>query len=503
MQGVLRLSADRSILWVKSKEIVMNKKALIGLICLIMGEPLHAWYKLQQSISRSFMYTRPAYEYLCINQAGWHSLIYNKIGSVGGAARATWFFQQSLPLSRTAHYFMPFCNTTQLIAGTDSPYANNRNIIAAEWLGMDSTSAGTISINPLQKQVGMFVEYNQNLKTIVNSDFVNNYWVSVSVPFSKVTNNLHATQHTINESSTFPHTIKQAFNNPEWQYGLIPFCSRSRTLPGEVRLKLGSWLVSKDYYQCAYQSIFVIPTGNKPQPEYLFDAVVGNNLHAGVGGAVFFQIPLNYDVSSVAACFFLNLEGIFLIRNHQYRTFDLRGKPWSRYMLYNEKGPGGRTNIPGVNILTRWAMVKPFGVFDFSTGWRFMSDWLEVEIGYNVWGKDQEEVYYRAPLNDPCTTCYGIFGIAGSGPGKTAHCSTISFKAPDDLVFKPVREVDIDFHSGAAGSILNHKAHICVNVIQEYCNTLLFGNIGTYIDIAQKNGGLKSWGLWGTIGATF
>lgn len=481
----------------------MNNKALAGLMCLVVVSSLQSWYKLQQSVGRSFMFTRPTYESLCMNQAGWHSLIYNKKGSLGGSARAVGFFQQSLPLSRTAHYFMPFCTTTQLVAGINSPYANNRNIVAAEWVGLDSNFAGTLHINPIQQQSGVMIEYNQNLNTIINSDYLDNYWISVSMPVSKVTNNLQATQNTITPSIGFPSTVLEAFNQPAWDYGHIPPCARSRTLPGEIRLKLGSWLISQDYYQCAYQSIFVIPTGNKPNAEFMFDPVVGNTLHAGVGGAIFFQIPLNYDTSSVAACFFLNLEGVFLIRNHQYRTFDLRGKPWSRYMLYNEKGPGGRTNIPGVNVLTRWAMVKPFGVFDFSTGWRFMADWLEVEVGYNVWGKDQEEVYYRAPLNDLCTSCYGEFGIAGSGPGKTAHCSTISEKKPDDLMFKAVREVDIDFYSGAAGSILNHKAHLCINIIPQVCNHIFLANIGCFVDIAQKNGGLKSWGLWGTLGATF
>ncbi len=450
------------------------------------------------------MFTRPTYESLCMNQAGWHSLIYNKEGKIGAAVRATAFLQQSLSLNRTAHYFLPFCSTTQLVAGKNSAYANQPNIVAAEWVGLGSDFAGTLSIDPLQRQTGAMIEYNQNFSTFFDSDYVNNYWISVSMPVSKVTNNINFAQTTITPSTQFPFTIFDAFNQVDWQYGRIPVNSQSKTLPAEVRIKLGNWLISRDYYQFAYQSIFVIPAGNKPKATYMFDPVVGNNLHAGVGGAIFFQIPLNYDTSCVAACFFLNLEGVFLIRNHQYRTFDLRGKPWSRYMLYNEKGPGGRTNIPGVNILTRWAMVKPFGVFDFSTGWRFMSDWLEVEIGYNVWGKDQEEVYYRAPLNDPCTSCFGQFGIAGSAPGRTAHCSTISYKAPDDLTFQAVREVDIDFYSGAAGSILNHKAHICINVIQTWCDeAILLANVGGFVDIAQKNGGLKSWGLWGTLGTTF
>ena len=176
-------------------------------------------------------------------------------------------------------------------------------------------------------------------------------------------------------------------------------------------------------------------------------------------------------------------------------------------MMYREKGIMDDIKIPGVNILTRRAVVRPYGVFDFSTGWRFKTKNIEAEFGYNIWGKSNERVKLRSPLNHPCE-CFGEFGIAGRSFNTTASKSTISMRAENDTLednptFISIKDTDIDLLSAASGSVLNHKVHVAFGGFIHGKNAAGFFGGGASIDMPQKNTSLRVWSVWATCGASF
>ncbi len=480
----------------------MKNYAVAVVILLVTGTAIIA--DPQEVFSRSFMFTRPLSSHLSTHQALWHDIIYNKKGPIFGAAHFIAMYQQSISLEKTARYFLPNCKNELLVSGDNNTADRFKRDVRAEWLGLDSSFKGNLLLKPEQQQAGFLIEYNQDLKKLGLSLFEQT-WLSISIPVLLVENNLNLTQTEVSPGATFPHDIIEAFNQPRWAFSKIDG-KRTRINTAEVKFTLGTHLISDGYYQMAYNSFLSIPAGNGQNPKYIFDPVVGNNRHIGLGAAIFYQFPLNRDLSNVAFCFFTNLEGTFFIRNKQFRTFDLKDKPWSRFLLFNEEN--GRQNIPGVNVLTLESVVRPYGIFDFSMGWRLKTEWLEAEIGYNLWGKSNEIVELRSPLDHPCQ-CFNNCGIAGDAPNTTASESTISQRAANDVddkdnpVFIPIRENNIDLDSAEGGSIQNHKVHFSFGATHHSESADGIWGAGAFIDMPKKNSTPRTWGAWVKFGATF
>jgi hypothetical protein len=466
-------------------------------------------FAFKDEVGRSFMLPRAAYQQLSTHNFLWHEVIFDKKGPLCGAFQITPFFQNSRTECKTDRYFLIHHKTMLLIAGDDSALARVRDV-RAEWLGLSSTISGGFGVRPQQMQTGIIFEYNQDLINLIPLPFIKDWQLNICIPLQFVENSLHPFQVNIqNAGTTFPRTFLDAFNQPAWCFDKIYPGHKTKAGVGEVKLCLQSTYLAQDYFLIAYHSGLVIPTGNKQNAEFLFEPLVGYNQHFGIVAGVDLQFPLNRDISTYAFCFFTSLESTFLVRNKQKRTFDLKSKPWSRFLLYKRSDGLPNQTIPGVNVLTRECTVKPHSFAEFAVGWRLEHKNYTIELGYNIWGHDEEQIEH---LTHPFVPIYGIAAVQPSTDTLpyTANTSTISKLGPIDLstttqlpIFIPITEGDIDLDSAAAHSALNHKAHFAVGVKNIGAKNSGFMGIGGFIDIPQKNGALKVAGFWAKMGVTF
>jgi hypothetical protein len=488
----------------------MKKIILTLLVCctslslfadFIPGEP-------QKVLGRSFMLTRPVSYRLAANQQLWHSIAYNNSGSVGGATQVIGFYEKSMDNCENNRYFL-FRNFNQLLVAGDATGEDKVRNVRAEWLNLPSNFHAFMTAHPKQMQAGFALEYLQHLDRLFDASFFENSWLTFYLPVLIVRNNLQLCQYDARgtqNSPGKPATIQQAFNQKSWHFARING-ERTHVRLAEIRMTLGKTYLNEDFFQILYYSTLVIPTGNKQNPRYTFDSVAGNNAHPAMGGGVNFQVTLNRDISKIAWCFFANLEALYLFRNEQCRTFDLKGKPWSRYMLYNLKDGPPNQNIPGVNLLTYRALVRPYGWFDFCMGYRFKLPWLEGEIGFSVWGHEHERLKLLRHQFDNERE----FGIAGVGAleghpdcAASASESTIKTLAPNDPEFVSIKKSDINLYSAGSHTALNLQAHAGFGYTVS-CNDNYDGFIGGgfYFDIPKNMGSLQYWGIWGKLGTTF
>lgn len=492
----------------------MKKVAILALIFISLSSQC----KNQEIFGRSFMLTRPASYNLAMDQHLWHNIVYAKEGPTYGGFQLIPFYQDSRKRDKFGRYFL-FHGKNQLLIAGDA--ANSTDILArdirAEWVGLPTDFRGKLSVCPTQKQMGFTIMYNQDLRSITDIEFLQEWSIGIEVPVISVENDLNFQQCDLSTTGTEVHTQKDifvAFNQASWKYAKIPTKSKSLTRLEKVKLTAGRAMIAKDYFELASDLFFSIPIAPHQDPAYIFSPVVGLDHHIGWGGSVFMQTVLNRDTKSFAWAFFLNLEGTFFFRNHQYRTYDLKDKPWSRYLLYTRKNSAPGDVEPGVNLLTLDSIVRPFGFADFSTGFRIYTKRFEIELGYDVWGFGGERTEPRSELNSAFNfRCEGLneFGIAGSGTilsrgqlaQATASGSTIAERAADDSEFVGLTQNDIDTCSASAGSILNHKGHVAIGVEHMGDKMNAFGGAGAFIEYAQKNGSLSSWGAWFKIGGTF
>ena len=483
--------------------------ALLPVLCMTLS-----MYAKREVFSRSFMYTKPGYYDIVMEQALWHDIEFNKKGHVRGGFQAIPFFQNSMSLDKNARYFLMNGKTELLVAGDQQTADLETRDIRAEWVNLPSTFRGFLSVNPKQQQKGCLFEYHQDLKTWFDVRFLRDMYIQIQLPVSVVKNNIHLTQtNVINQGTDFPQNIIQAFNQPSWCFSRIDNCQKKKVGVAELTIKLGTSYISEEFLQLDYYTVLAIPTGNKQNGETMFEPVNGNNHHLGIGGGLNIQVPFNRDTTNFAFCGFIDLESVILIRNKQFRTYDLFDKPWSRFLLMNVIGAQPNTNQPGVNYMTQRITAKPFNIVDFALGWRFHTPTMEAEIGYGIWGHGNERTNLKQPapahifgLNGttPVITDQPIpFGIAGSAPGKTASRSTIAFKAPDDLEFVPITTCDLDPQSGESYGGFAQRAFGSIGWINKGETSDSILGIGWSVDVPFHNSLLQLWKVWIKLAATF
>ncbi len=195
--------------------------------------------------------------------------------------------------------------------------------------------------------------------------------------------------------------------------------SETKTTISELRYYLGwNFLLCEDYHLGVNVQASA-PTGNRPDAEYLFEAQNGNGKHGEFG----FGINGHYtfcrsEDEEVAWTFEANLDVSHLFKTRQRRTFDLKDKPLSRYMLaermgseilFGLEGDGVTPSAQFTNVLTPVANITTFNL-DVSVGAQV--DFLAFfyrdcgnsrwDFGYNLWTRSCEK------FERHCDSCVGF-----------------------------------------------------------------------------------------------
>lgn len=477
--------------------------------------PLADESNLHNYSSQFFMFTRPAMHNLAAEQSLWHRHMYNKVGRVRGSLQIVPLFEQSFTTcddhlnDAAGAYFLPFCKRQILVAGGTSPFQEDADV-RAEWLGLPSNFSGRLSLSPEQSQLGGFIEYQQDFGEFIKGKMFDHLWIAAVLPVLVVKNDLRPRQtDVLNPGVGAATNILTALNNPAYLYSKIDG-QQKQVGVGELILKLGANFYSERNFEVDYYNFLTIPTSSAQNPSYVFSPFLSNNNHWGVGAGVNFQFPLTEDETEVPILFFLNAQHTYLIRNKQCRTFDLIGKPWSRYMLYNSMDCR-QQNVPGVNILTRRVKARPGSFVDLSTGFRTGWKGIELEVGYDLWAHGDERI---SLLPTFCPTCneeviLEDYGIAGTAPGTSASKATINTfytnngclpNVVNDSSFVPLTTFDLDLQSGAAAAALTHKVHGALGFSHKGKRMEAFLGVGGFGEFPQNNPALKRWGVWGKAG---
>lgn len=204
----------------------------------------------------------------------------------------------------------------------------------------------------------------------------------------------------------------------------------TKTRFADLRVILGyNWFSCDliDYHVGAY-AVIAAPTGNRPTGEFLFEAMIGNGHHTEYGGGLqgHYTLWRHYQANSCATLYG-DISITHLAGTLQKRTFDLKGKPFSRYLLAhklrapdNRKLRGAQTIDPMTGAPTspttlatsQYAnMVNPvanlttlcvdvsIGVqVDFVAMVNVAHHCWDFDIGYNLWYRSCEKI---KPFSNP------------------------------------------------------------------------------------------------------
>jgi hypothetical protein len=262
----------------------------------------------------------------------------------------------------------------------------------------------------------------------------------------------------------------------------------SQTRLADMRATFGYQFVRKPRFRLGFELLVSGPVGNRPEGEYLFEPIIGNGHHWEIGGSVIGNGIIWQSQDEEKQIIFTGdicLSHLFAAR--QKRTLDLKGKPFSRYMLIERLGTPIINNLEGGGVVPTAQFINEFLPVanltnvcvdvsatiqaEITAMFTSVCDNFSWDIGYNFWARSCENLTLRGvnPFdNNRRWALKGdsfVFGFdrgaAGAGPlvGAVALSATQSnatinsgtnFTA-DRTVAEAMLNPDIDMPRNATG----------------------------------------------------
>ncbi len=284
-----------------------------------------------------------------------------------------------------------------------------------EMKGTNSHAPGYFTPNTLQRK-----ELLNNFEEYVNGCVIG--------PFTQ----------TIGSTTTVPPVTFQRLRNAR-----IASTSLNQTRLADIRFEFGYHPLHNPDYHLGFSIYNALPTGNRPEGEFLFEPIIGNGHHWELGGTVnaHYRFYASEDESK-QIILYGNAIIDHLFSARQERTFDLVKKPFSRYMLIERLGTPITGNLQGSGTVPSAQFVNEFLPVANLTNLRvdvsatiqteltalltFVCNRFSWDIGYDFWYRSCEKLNQRGfnPLeNNTKWALKGdahVFGYdrgaAGAGP---------------------------------------------------------------------------------------
>jgi hypothetical protein len=406
--------------------------------------------------------------------------------------------------------------------------------------GTASTSTGTqdnyfdstISINPKHSEAGVGFAYRQSVWH--DDEEIWGLFLKAVMPITWVKNDMGLTEKTANNDDApvvlsgenpprvFYDNMIEAFNQKAWKYGKIATnceCpdAMKETGVADIQLTFGyEWLQHHPYHMEGYVGI-LIPTGNKVTSEYLFEPIVGRGKHFGImwGSAFGCDLWDCIENGDKHLRFEVAMNSIYLFSKEQIRSFDLKGRPWSRYIdvyvsqenateISTLPSPASiLTATPGINVFSRSADVTPGLEFTITPALVF--EWCNFvgELGYNYYTRAADHI-------ELCGFPSNTIALRSiNGNGLTMPFQTISAIVEDPSIAQatPVsianysRSVitldDIDINSASTPSYFTNTIYLALGYSHMHnCYPIMAGLGASYEFGNHTNAAVDRWTLW-------
>lgn len=463
----------------------------------------------------------------------------------GGAFDIVPFGGQSSDADGLASYFLPFCQNPLVFnedlsgtAGTTDILSTNFNIITVNGITTGTPFKSTAQFCARHDEYGVGFHWKQGFGFCDSSHGEKWWYVDISMPVETVRNII-----TIDEAiqsngggpavvlaqGTQPTIIAQpnvvqAFAQSAWNFGkIVSGCFLTKTGVGDVELKFGrQWMYTDDCNMASYIGVW-IPTGNTPCGQFVFEPILGNGNHWGIiwGGEGTMDIWADCDHAK-SISFAAAAQMQYFFNRKQVRSFDVKGRPWSRYIpVYANQAQANFAaaitdplkaqffSTPGINVFTQCVNVVPGLQVNSTTALLVEADnGFQGELGYNFFGHHQECVSLASPWQ------VGPAFISTDGAGSTNPYRTITTDAnlngtdfDNDSGAYPaslIHETDLDLQSAAHPYYFAHNVYVNLgHYWDDQCYPTYIGVGGSYEFALHEFAAMKRWTVWGKFNIAF
>jgi len=284
----------------------------------------------------------------------------------------------------------------------------------------------------------------------------------------------------------------------------------------DVDVMIGYKVFDKKKFMLCINAGVVIPTGNSPDGEWLFEPIYGNAGHWAVGGGAKFCGKLwecNKNEQSVKTTLCANYR--YLLKEKEKRTlgiklknfeagppadptFDVYIEGFSQY--YTIAQAGDTYSTPAANVLTRDLYVEPKSQVDAIAALTYNYKNFTFDLGYNLFWKDQESVtvkhWEETKYGIPAKDWDGSAALDGDAADNWAANKKIDEGAA-------INKADLDINAARTPSYLTHKIFAGVGYIARDMKCPLMAGLGGSYEFASNNHEIENWSVWGKVGVAF
>ena len=451
-----------------------------------------------------------------------------------GAFQAVLFGGKTTNDDDFARYFM-FCGKTCLdvngsvdINPNDSTTEDPLDVLSSHFniQTQNGRFKSRIHFAPEQRQVGLGLHYRQSFYQIEDKN--RGYWFSASSALINVRNNMGFNETVLDDGDGAKDlgddglgiaNMQQTFVQSDWCYGKICCDSMSKTRLADIEVKVGyEWLKMHPYHAESYIGA-ILPTGNRPKSEFLFEPIVGNGKHFGLmwGSSVGLNL-WEHESKERHLRLEWDMNSRYLFSKTHKRSIDLKDRSWSRYLeVYTSKEQAelaaneDSTDFvsPGINVFTRDVKVTPRFSGNVNTGFVYHSCNFQGEVGINFFASREEKV----ELDCPFPTNIAIVHIERRGrinPVRNIHgnlVETVTAVQADKYDEFTIKCDDLDLSSAATPSIITHTFYATVGYRtdnEDEPKWPWFANLGGSYEFSNSNNAAaERWLVFAKAGIAF
>ncbi len=468
---------------------------------------------------------------------GWHPFI-NKYGATKNyvTAALTPVFNQSVRPRRIAQALF---GTELLTISGSLVEARGEDDILADYFGLSQEFQSTVDLNPLVRSALIDFQLYVGLDSWLSGLF---FYAHMPAGWTKWNLNLNEKVFNVGNNTPFPAGyMAPAQLTPPFKsfidaikggtdFGSIQGLAdgkingaRAKSGISDVQLSLGWNFILTETSHAGLSIRIALPTGSRPNSEFLFEPILGNGKHWELGLGFTGHVLLWEKDAQQELAFFSNINLMHLFKARQRRSFDLcRNGFGSRYILAKLFNNTGSTNMgePLINQSTLICDVRvdiqADGVFMF--GYTYGNTLFD--IGYNGWIRSKEKITRKQQLSANRFGLKGIQNVVGNFTQSTATLRGNNFfnqaavADPNSPVF--VKDEEINDRSARSPLVLTHKLFAHVSYAWEPNqpeSTTPFLGIGGEIEFEginthnsvepQDKTTMSQWGIWVKLGFAF
>lgn len=416
----------------------------------------------------------------------------------------TYFYQESDSGSDLARYFLLDKKTELEIK------ENGLGDIGSQAIGLvtdDREFDALFKIRPERRVYGDLFNIHMDA-----SSFIEGLWLNVLIPIVKVKHDIELKccergprGEAKNSTNDCIETCEDAFNNSDWLHGRLSRNTENRSGVDDVQVKLGwnFWHDAKNHW--GIYGVASLPTGHRPQSDFLFEPTVGSR-HWGLGLGTNFDWRFWEIEEKHIFNFMADVKWRYHFSASEHRSFDLCNGPWTRYLtVANACTPD--VPLDGINFFTHNVRVRPRNMVDLWLAAHYHYEEWNIELGYNLWWRDSEQVRLGKSF-DSCCRDFVLFdwsAVEADCPPRpivSSSCATIDQArfgrnaAPSDAELTRVTDNQINIHSAEHGKALSHKFYLGGSYNTNFLDHPASLGIGTSYEWANNNKALDQWAIW-------